>query len=165
MYFFSPLFIWELPGLIVPFKTHKFGCFVHPAIIVHKLSEFAFLSVEFELILWILEVDIFALLLIRGVIDTKISFLAVVPKMWVVLVSIDVSVFWYKCMLIAKLWRGLLCISIGLLGKTYDSFVKMIFSLFDELEDMTLDDLLIIEGRWFVMEWVLYLSLDVHLIR
>ncbi len=44
-----------------------------------------------------------------------------------------------------ELLRGFLCISVGLLWKAYDTSVDVRFSFFDELENVSLDVLLVVE--------------------
>jgi hypothetical protein len=100
---------------------------------------------KFKLIFRVFKMNQFAIVFILGPIDTKISLLTVVFELRFVFVPIKVAIFRKQRMRTFELLRSLLCISVGLFWKADDTSVDVRFSFFDELEDVSLNVLLVVE--------------------
>jgi hypothetical protein len=100
---------------------------------------------KFKLIFRVFNMNQFALVFILGPINTEISLLTVVFELRFILMPVKVAIFRKQGMGAFELLRGFLSISVGLLWKADDTSVDVRFSFFDELEDVSLDVLLVVE--------------------
>jgi hypothetical protein len=68
--------------------------------------------------------------------------------------SINIPIFGNDRMLAPKLFRGLLCISISLLWEADDTLVDVGFPLFNKLENVALNVLLIVKRADLLIELI-----------
>ena len=88
-------------------------------------------------------------ILISRSINTEISLLAIILKLGLILMLIDISILSYQPIWQFKLTWWLLRDSISLLWVAYDSTILMRFTFFYKLKDMSLNNLIFIE--WWVI--------------